>query len=1108
MSKNLKNCLIFCLSIMLVFALTLFVACKETKPEGKLTISTTLTDKVVDVEKYVNIPEGKVVDKKGKEVDQKVKVKIYNPDGGIVSAWAGDFRVPDTGVWKVVYSSDNADDLTVKLTCQDLSAPEYVVNELNRFVYVNQSVNLSVFTFRDYSGVDAEKTSVKVQFKNGDTWTDCELSEQGDSFVPDKEGYYKVIATATDKIGKQDSYEFMLLAVSSSYKIDQLVSGYIASYDDVVYEYLIGSAGTINQTVGKTDPVVSYAGEVDGALNDSAIKVTVYKGENGATLRLILPEVASGSLDGKGDNLTLRFKGESEIVSSYINGNSQTENVAVIGEKDVNGWQIMNIPLSANGLNGSAYNIRSIELVLGEQMKDAEEWYFDFVKMSNILDLPEKFNYSYADQKLSWNAVDNAIGYEVVSGGQSYTITDTNINIPLGEKLKVKVLGDTANYLDSDWSNEFNALDIAKGFICEYNNAYFVDTIETSNNVNTWWAAGTVKSEYVASGVTGALDGDAMKTTASIKTEGGTNRTAINFNLPSVFNGTLSGEFIRARIKIENPTVALTELWWNGTPSTGIVSMVGNPDHNGWITINMPISVTNGLYGLKYLTMGFMNFQPTDTELVVYLDWVKAMEVLDTPANVYYDYETKMLKWDAVENATSYVVTYDGNEYKVNGTSASVPLNKQIAVKAVGVDYDDSSWSENVSSLDIEEGYLANFTSSLYESIITNDAGDTYWKADALTVEYVSQAIAGADDGDAIKLVADKKDYQNSNNASKNGTGIVGFNMAFPKINGRIFSGNIVQMRFHAKDGDNYAPMFLYYKNGVVVNSGLDISAPDSNGWRTLSISANEIAGGAENLTNLGIAFWPYSSSEGTCEIYLDWVRVVSALPTPSNLKYQGGVLSWTAVPNATSYVVKYDGVEHVVTTNSVSIENGKSVTIKAVGEGYSDSVWSSEFVTVNIPNGYIADYNNAVYESMVKIGHNDSDDYWHPTAISAKYTSGVTGAENGDALVVTITNNKNGYSAIRLNLPVVADGSLNGTTIQIKYRLMESSAPKAAFLYSFNSGAPAYNFNNTSADANGWITMSISVSDPYTVNSIGLGFYGLAKNGTSILEVDYVKVV
>jgi hypothetical protein len=1114
MNKSLKKWLIICLSITCI--LSAFTACNNpTNPEKKLTIQTALINQIVDVEKYVNIPDAIVVDEDGKQVSQEVKLKIYNPQGGIVSAWSGDFKVPSTGVWKVIYTSDNADDLTVELTCQDLSAPEYVVNDLYRFVKINNPVDVSVFTFSDYSGINAEKTYVEVYYKNGESWEKQELSQNGNSFTPVQEGNYKIVAKTADNLGREGSYEFMIYAVNEAYQIPDMASGYVAEYNAGIYEYLIGSAGTIDNVSSKTDPVVSYAGEVTGALNADAIKATVYKGEHGATMRLTLPAVATGSLSGHGEHLTLRFKGESQIAKTYINGITSTENVAVIGDADENGWQIMEIPLTA--LDSSAYNIRSIEIVLGDRMKDVEEWYFDFVKMSFILGLPDKFDYSYENQKLSWQAIPNAVGYEVFFGGEKHVVTDSNIEVPLGEKVQVKALGNTANYLDSVWTNEFNALDIEKGYITEFNNEYFESTVDNGQSVNSWWAPGVMQAEYVDSNVVGARDGDAIKATMSIKTSDNVSRTAVNLNLPQVYNKTLSSEHIRARIRIDNPSVKVSELWWNGTPSTGVTSMVGKPDENGWIVLSMPISVTNGLYGLKTLTIGFLGFEKTDTQFEVYVDWVKAVESLATPQNIRYNNSTGTLSWNAVTNATSYVISYDGQEIPVDGTSATVPANKKVFVKAVSTYFDESDWSKPALTMLVEDGYLVDFNHSAYESYIEEGVYSTFWKADAVSAEYVANGVTGADGGDAMKVTVDIAKCRENKGMSY-------FIINFLANKGANLVGNAVQIRFKAtyNEGANNVDPFLYVINETtavvnglngsadVVSVNLDVSEPDTNGWRVLSIPISSIPGGVENVSTLGIAFYQYVGvDDGEGEIYLDYIKVMQALDMPSNLKYVGGNVTWDAVTNATSYVVKYDDREYTTSSTSYAVASGKSVTVKAVGTGYIDSVWSAPVLTISIPTGYIADFNNAIYANMVIPGVPIIGDYWDPTSITNTYvSSGVTGAENGDALAIKISNNKNGYSAVTINLPNVPSGSLSGSTIKLRFKLMNGAESKEMFLYNLNGGNyVASGLQISAPDSNGWRTLSISTSNPYSINSIGVGFYGLEKNGQCTLYLDYVKV-
>lgn len=73
----------------------------------------------------------------------------------------------------------------------------------------------------------------------------------------------------------------------------------------------------------------------------------------------------------------------------------------------------------------------------------------------------------------------------------------------------------------------------------------------------------------------------------------------------------------------------------------------------------------------------------------------------------------------------------------------------------------------------------------------------------------------------------------------------------------------------------------------------------------------------------------------------------VKTLSTPTNVGVsEGGLITWDAVPNATSYVVKINGIENPVTTTYYQVavlENDFYFTVYAKAEGFNDSAESAQ---------------------------------------------------------------------------------------------------------------------------------------------------------------------
>lgn len=76
-----------------------------------------------------------------------------------------------------------------------------------------------------------------------------------------------------------------------------------------------------------------------------------------------------------------------------------------------------------------------------------------------------------------------------------------------------------------------------------------------------------------------------------------------------------------------------------------------------------------------------------------------------------------------------------------------------------------------------------------------------------------------------------------------------------------------------------------------------------------------------------------------------DTTKEPTKLATPVVTVDENGVASWKAIDNATAYAYKIDGgKETVINKTSVTLTNGQSITVKAVGNGtdYTDSDYSA----------------------------------------------------------------------------------------------------------------------------------------------------------------------
>ena len=104
------------------------------------------------------------------------------------------------------------------------------------------------------------------------------------------------------------------------------------------------------------------------------------------------------------------------------------------------------------------------------------------------------------------------------------------------------------------------------------------------------------------------------------------------------------------------------------------------------------------------------------------------VQQLETPTDVSYDIQNYVLSWDDVDNATGYVVSYNGTTYNVEDNSKHIlPTAEEnvFKVKAVGdnIDYSDSEWSSPITYTitNTEENVFDSVNIQLAQTAAEND---------------------------------------------------------------------------------------------------------------------------------------------------------------------------------------------------------------------------------------------------------------------------------------------------------------------------------------------------------------------------------------------------
>lgn len=1099
-----------CAMLAILMLCCLGIACAP-RESGRI-LTTTLTSQTVEIGSSLEIP-GAVLTENGETIENiPINIRVYNPRKEVIATRPGTVKIDELGIWKVVYSASRAIDITVEVTCKDTAGPEIRVADFVKFGYVGESLSLPEFSFVDVSGVAYDKAHLLVEYFNEETatWEGVEYDEMANVLIPEKVGNYRLSVSVEDEHGNTTTEHYNLLIIDEDWTFPDLEAGYLAGYDSDVYANFIQIPTMAHgiHWAGLKDPEAEYVTGVPGAKDGDAVKVTLYRGSYGAIFQLKFPAIPAGSLEAAGDTLVVRFKGGNEVRNWFVNDDMGTENISVLSEPDKDGWRFLSIPLTQGNLKGSAYNLKSIEIISGTSMAETEDWYFDFVKMNKTLTVPQ--NLSAEKGMLTWEPVPNAASYRVWYNGTEFETIEPKFVFDDSKSaaLRVMAIGLPEEYVSSSWSEIFTTFSQQSGYIAQFDSqayAFLVQDGRTPGGAE--WNSASFVSEYVASGVSGAVDGDAVRVTVG-KNAG--SMASIQISLPQATES-LTGNIILLRLRLDGAQIS--QRWINSLTATQNAAnfILGQPDADGWRLVTIAKSLLGEqLSGLKTIELGFGMFAGNTATL--YLDFAKAATKLETPE---VSYENDNLTWTPVSNAERYAVTFGGKSYFTENTSYTVPKDQSVTVKAVGdgIDFVDSEICQPLVTGEIADDYFADYRSAAFEDLVNANGmpGNSWWDSTSIETEYLAKDVDGADNGDALKVTLGRN---MSDDLSR-----VGFTLIMPKAD--TPTGDIIVFRFWAS-----APVTV---GRLQLNWGLsnqaDLSSVgtlkrESDGWCTIEILLSQISMGAEELRTISIGFFGVNAE--TLDLYLDWVRMANQLAAPAEFAYVEGILSWTAVPHAESYIVSYGGHSYPINDTNYEVPVNQSVTVKAIGDGktYRDSEESAVFVTILIPEGYYAAYNHTAYESMVNGSGIPGNPWWDSTSFEAEYlVDNVTGADDGDALKVTLGVNSEvfAHAGVTLTLPVVAEENLNGNVMLLRFRpgidvtltqlTINSGTETAKSLATYMLGNPY------EKDSYGYWTLRIPLEviglNKTEIRTVSLGFEPVNQAALS-LEVlfDWVRLV
>ena len=425
-----------------------------------------------------------------------------------------------------------------------------------------------------------------------------------------------------------------------------------------------------------------------------------------------------------------------------------------------------------------------------------------------------------------------------------------------------------------------------------------------------------------------------------------------------------------------------------------------------WFNIVLEGSVLDELANSEGYIEGFQlggehSQEDADPNLVIYLDEIFMAEKLSAPSG--FSYTATEISWDAVADATGYVVEINGQEYPVTDTKMTLPTQESciVNIKSVGNgrDFLDSDFGMFIVNREqLPEGYLSSFATDFYEQLVwTNTYGGGYWGPGSFAADYIT-AAEGTSDG-ALQL---------SLTFNSNSRGGFFLRFADAKAVADIDGNLLIRYKF---DGD---AQFVLAIGQTEINTVESVE--DSDGWYLFRIPKSALANFADAADGVTVFIISNEGAGSSATLLLDYVRVEETVETPV-IEWDGSKVTWEAAEHATSYIVEVNGEEFTVSATEYTFaEPGVyGVRIKGISDGYVDSEWSNMlFVsTAVLDDGYLSQFDEEGYEYSVASNTYGGGGY-RPASFTAEYVASAEGTSDG-ALKISLTFNGTGRGAFYL---------------------------------------------------------------------------------------------
>ncbi len=845
MKKFIK--ILMAAALCLSLGLGIFAACGEKSSVGAAKIAVDGSDYTVEVGDNIEIPDARLVDSAGNVVEGVIDISVVNPKNVVVAT--SDVNVPAKiiGDYKITYSHSGVEDFVITVSSVDSKGPVLSLDNTFGNLYKDRAVVLPNIEMDDFSEIDMNNAVIAVYYVNGEERVEKNINSLTNTFIADQTGEYVYHAEISDVIGNKTTQEWKMVVTDKTWTADDATGKTIASFDESGYTNVFG-AGTVTDRQGNPD--FEILDEYEGETGVAKVTMNYFDHNFGyySSFNLRFPREYKYT-EGKRLAVKLRVEditAENGTVNlfAYEHTHEIGVGVTLLGSYPMleGEWTTLIIEGGAlSALQDAEGYIRGIQLDVKQSsnMPDAQSQIIYIASVTEIETLSVPENLRIEDDRLAWDAVDGASGYNVnVNGVDEFSVNNW-FDIPKGAyTVKVMAVGDGAYYENSEYSGEigntlkapagltvdsegvisWTAVENASGYLVDVDGETFdVDSgvsyqftgskdrnyvikVKAKGDGEVWFdsafsgiavryvpqpdgyiadfgdetfvydvvelnaanliaipaAAESFSAEYLSEyeGAEGVLKIN-MVTGGSAAGWG-----AVSLKLPEALalDETLISISIKFRVEgVPGGEYAGLRVYGLGADGQARdlspAETFGMSGIDAWFTANINrekiLAAFNNSASSQYLIFGIANV-PAYTNFDIYLDEITCVRIdkLAAPANVELNGNT--LTWDAVTNATGYVVEINGEEFETDTESYTLSAADQaytIKVKAVADGYLDSDYSQEITNilpvpegLKYENGSLSWQTVEGVEDYILSINGEETTVSGATSYEFTPAA--------------------------------------------------------------------------------------------------------------------------------------------------------------------------------------------------------------------------------------------------------------------------------------------------------------------------------------------------------------------------------